>query len=163
MNPLGLQIDELKSLVYGTALIGFMLGGLRGGRRAARRFTVENMACPPKTRGDLLFFVRQRNGRMLAGVVTEGVKMASSFSLVSFAYGLSKSAWESFLQMPVLPEVCAAMGTGALSMGYAGGVPKLYYIRRGAGYGLAAGLLLGGLRYLHDRGTLVNNNKSEEA
>lgn len=158
-------IDEIKgvqSLVYGTAIIGFMLGGLRGGRIAARRYTVESLTCPPKTRADVLFFVRQRNGRMISGLVTEGVKMASKFALVSFAYGVSKGVGEHYWQLPILPETGAGIATGALIMGFTGGMPKMYYLKKGIVYGLGAGLLLGVLQYLHDRGGLSIKNKTTD-
>ena len=71
MDSLSLVGDKLRDLkrhlrdhdtvLMAAPLAGLLLGGVRGARLASRQFTVQTLACPPKTTGELTAFMKHRH------------------------------------------------------------------------------------------------------
>lgn len=141
--------EDLKSLAFGTGLVGFCLGGYKGIQMAAKRFILESLHCPPKSRRELNIFARQRNNRMLVGFIKEGSKSSGKFITVTLFFSLINASFRSFLPESniILADMMSSGITGGIFMALNGSVPKHYYMKRGLFIGGIAGLSLGIIRF----------------
>ena len=146
-NSLPIINEDMMPLILGTGLVGFCLGGYKGALTAARRFALECMHCPPKSRSEISLFSRQRNNTILGGFISEGAKFSVKFMIISISFNLINSSIRSFSpyhNVILNDSISAGIVGGVMSL--TGSVPKFYYVRRGILLGSIAGLSLGLIR-----------------